>query len=120
LTSWAQSWPGRCAGDPFLYLTTTGRRTGHPHRIEIWFAVQDGKLYLMAGGRDRADWVRNLRTNARVTVELGGETHQGVARVLAPETAEDQLCRQLLVSKYGDEEDLDAWGRTALPIVIEF
>ena len=74
----------------------------------------------MAGGRDRADWVRNLQAHARATVELGGETHPGVARALAPETAEDQLARQLLVAKYGDEEDLDVWGRTALPVVIEF
>jgi len=42
----------------YVYLTTTGRRTGRPHTIEIWYAVQDGRIYLMAGGRDRADWVR--------------------------------------------------------------
>jgi len=29
--------------------------------------------------------------------------------VLAPDTAEDQVARQLLVAKYGDEEDLDVW-----------
>jgi deazaflavin-dependent oxidoreductase (nitroreductase family) len=120
LTTCAQPWPGRCANDPFLYLTTTGRRSGRPHRIEIWFAAQDRTLYLMSGGRDRADWVRNLLANPRVSVELGGETHQGVARVLAPETAEDQLARDLLVAKYGDQEDLDEWGRTSLPIAIEF
>jgi deazaflavin-dependent oxidoreductase (nitroreductase family) len=116
----AQPWPTRCAGDPFLYLTTTGRRTGRPHRIEIWFAEQNGKLYLMSGGRDGADWVRNLRANPRVSVDLGGETHQAVARVLAPDTPEDQLARQLLLAKYGDQEDLDSWGRTSLPVVLEF
>jgi deazaflavin-dependent oxidoreductase (nitroreductase family) len=120
LTINAQPWPGRCASDPFLYLTTTGRRSGRPHRIEIWFATQDRTLYLMSGGRDNADWVRNLAANPRVSVELGGETHQGIARVLAPETAEDQLARQLLVAKYGDQEDLDEWGRTSLPVAIEF
>ena len=27
------------------YLTTTGRITGRPHEIEIWFAVREATLY---------------------------------------------------------------------------
>ena len=114
-----QSWPAGCVGEPFLYLTTVGRRTGRPHRIEIWFAARDGRLYLLAGGRERSDWVRNLQANPWVTVELGDETRVGTARVLEPGTPEDQLARELLVAKYGETEDLDEWGRTSLPVVIE-
>ena len=77
-----QRWPASWASEPFLYLTTVGRRTGQAHRIEIWFAARRGRLYLLAGGRERADWGRNLRANARVTVELGDESHVGVARLL--------------------------------------
>ena len=44
----------------FCYLTTRGRRTGRPHTIEIWFVAVGATAYLMAGGRDRSDWVRNL------------------------------------------------------------
>jgi hypothetical protein len=51
------------ADEPYAYLTTIGRRTGEPHRIEIWFAVHEGRVYLMSGGRDRADWVRNVMAN---------------------------------------------------------
>ncbi len=116
-----QHWTARWASEPYLYLTTVGRRSGRPHRIEIWFAARDDKVYLLSGGRDRADWVRNVQTNPAVTVDLGGETHVGVARVLEPGTAQDQLARQLLVSKYtGQEEELEEWGRTSLPVVIEF
>src|SRR5687767_12207198 len=95
-----QQWPARCASEPYLYLTTIGRRTGRAHRIEIWFAAHDGRLYMLAGGRERADWVRNLQANPRVTVELGDETHVGAAHVLEAGTAEDQLARELLVAKY--------------------
>jgi deazaflavin-dependent oxidoreductase (nitroreductase family) len=116
----AQPWPARWAGEPFAYLTTIGRRTGRPHRIEIWFAAEDGRVYLLAGGRERSDWVRNLRANPRVTVELGGETHAGAARVLPAGTAEDGRARELLVGKYRAGDDLDAWGRSALPVVVEF
>src|SRR5215210_677991 len=111
--------PTRWAAEPFLYLTTVGRRTGRPHRIEIWIAEHNRRLYLLAAGRERADWVRNLRTNPQVTVELDDETHTGVAQVLQAGTAEDQLARKLLLTKYSGTDDLDEWGRTALPVVID-
>ena len=64
--------------------------------------------------------MRNLQANAQVTVELGDETHAGAARVLQAGTAEDQCARELLVGKYREGDNLDEWGRTALPVVIEF
>jgi hypothetical protein len=75
----------------------------------------------MSGGRDRADWVRNLKANQHVSVELRNETHEGVAHFVEAQTAEDQRARELLVGKYADSEDnLEQWGRTSLPVVIEF
>ena len=113
-------WLARWASEPYAYLTTIGRRTGRSHRIEIWFAAQDGRVCLLAGGRERSDWVRNLQANAHVTVELGDETHAGAARVLQAGTVEDQRARELLVGKYREGDNLDEWGRIALPVVIEF
>jgi deazaflavin-dependent oxidoreductase (nitroreductase family) len=115
-----ESWLARWANVPYAYLTTIGRQTGQPHRIEIWFGVHDGRMYLVSGGRDRSDWVRNLQVNSRVTVELGDETHAGAAWILQAGTAEEQRARDLLVGKYREGDNLDAWGRTSLPIVIEF
>lgn len=113
-------WPGRWAGEPYAYLTTIGRRTGAPHRIEIWFGVHEGQLYLLSGGRERSDWVRNLRANPAVTVKLGDETRSGVARIILPGTEEDRRARTLLVEKYRKDGNLDAWGRTSLPVAIGF
>lgn len=114
-------WLARWASVPVLYLTTIGRRSGHPHRIEIWFAVHDGRLYLLSGGRDRSDWVRNIQATPRVTVELGGEKHTGLARILKEGTSEDQRARELLVIKYRTtEDDLADWRRRSLAVVIEF
>jgi deazaflavin-dependent oxidoreductase (nitroreductase family) len=105
-----------------MYLTTIGRQSGKPHRIEIWFAVHGSRVYLMSGGRDRADWVRNILSDGRVSVELGGETHHGVAQVLEPGTYEDRLARELLVNKYEpiENDDLTSWGRNSLPVAIDF
>ena len=109
----------RWANEQYAYLTTTGRRTGKPHRIEIWFAAADGRLFFLSGGRDRSDWVRNLLANPQVTVELGDETYRGLARVVDEGSAEDPRARELLVAKYREGDSLESWGRTALPIVVE-
>lgn len=67
---------------PFLYLTTTGRRTGVPREIEIWFTELDGRYYVIAEGRERAQWVRNLLADPRVRVRVADTTLVGHARVV--------------------------------------
>src|SRR2546427_11161039 len=44
----------------FLYLTTTGRRTGRPREIEVWFTQRDGRVCSLAEDPDRAHWGRNI------------------------------------------------------------
>jgi deazaflavin-dependent oxidoreductase (nitroreductase family) len=104
----------------FCYLTTTGRRTGHPHTIEIWFALSDDHVYLLSGGGDAADWVRNLRANPTVALRLGDHDMITKARVV-DDPAEDGLARRLLLEKYAPRHDgdLDEWGRTSLPVAID-
>lgn len=61
-------------------MTTTGRRSGKPHEIEIWFGVMDDTMYLISGNGPSADWYRNALTNPHVSVRVGNETRRGVAR----------------------------------------
>jgi deazaflavin-dependent oxidoreductase (nitroreductase family) len=108
------------ADEQYCYLTTTGRRTGKPHEIEIWFALVGDRLYMLAGGRDRSDWVRNLQRNPDVTIRLRDATYAGRAAVIKDAT-EDALARRLLVSKYEGSYagSLTSWGRTALPVAVD-
>lgn len=52
-------------------ITTFGRRTGEPRRIEIVFHSFDGRLYIsgMPSPRTRA-WLHNLRANPRFIFHL--------------------------------------------------
>jgi deazaflavin-dependent oxidoreductase (nitroreductase family) len=52
-------------------ITTTGRRTGEPRRIEIAIHVIDGRLFIsgMPSPRTRA-WIHNLEANPRMTVHV--------------------------------------------------
>ncbi len=109
------------AGEDFCYLTTTGRVTGRPHEIEIWFSLVPEKrtLYMLSGGRDRSDWVRNLRREAGVKIRIAGEELDGRARE-ARDAEEDELARRLLVEKYESSPGrLANWRRTALPVAVD-
>jgi deazaflavin-dependent oxidoreductase (nitroreductase family) len=74
------SWLAEHADDDCCDVRTTGRRTGEPHEIEIWFGVIDDTMYLISGNGPDADWYRNALVDSHVTVRLNGETHDGVAR----------------------------------------
>ena len=105
----------------FCYLRTPGRRTGRPHEIEIWFTADRDTLYLLAGGGDRSDWVRNLQVDSAVTVRLGDRTCPGRARVVGPGTEEDGRARRLVFDKYQPRYggDLRDWRARALPVAID-
>ena len=106
---------------PFCYLTTRGRRTGRPHEIEIWFVVVRATAYLMAGGRERADWVRNLVAEPEATLRVGAESFPARGRVVEEGTAEDAEARRLMLAKYATPGtgELDSWGRSALVVAID-
>ena len=104
--------------ESFCYVTTRGRVTGRPHEIEIWYVVHDGALYLMAGGGESADWVKNMRAESAVRVRLAGSEFDASAEV-APSGVDEDLIRRAMAAKYqGWEEgaDLSEWALTALVV----
>jgi deazaflavin-dependent oxidoreductase (nitroreductase family) len=69
-------------------ITTTGRRTGEPRRIEIVFHNMNGRLIIT--GSPRADhkraWLLNLERDPRLTFHLKRVTHADLpatARIIA-------------------------------------
>lgn len=105
----------------FCYVTTIGRVSGQPHRIEIWYAAAPERdtIYLLGGGRERSDWTRNLMHTPQCTVEIASSRYTGMARILAPDTEEDELARRLVYDKYAHWDDLAAWRVSALPVAID-
>jgi deazaflavin-dependent oxidoreductase (nitroreductase family) len=92
----------------FLYLTTTGRVTGQPREIEIWFTERDGRFYLIAEHRDRANWVRNIQAQPQVKVRVGDRRFGADGRIvrddLEPELS--AAVKALSDAKYGWSDGL--------------
>lgn len=109
------------AGEQFCYLTTTGRASGRPHEIEIWFAANGGRVYVLAELGERADWVKNLRKEPEVGLRIGSVSFSAQARIATP-GEEDRLARRLIAAKYESWHEggaLPDWTQTATPVVIQ-
>lgn len=106
--------------EAFCYLTTTGRLTGRPHTIEIWFALDGSTLYMLSGGGQRSDWVRNLIRTPEVAVRIDGRLSAGRARIVT-DSNEDEQARRLVHDKYrpGYAGDLSRWRRSSLPVAVD-
>lgn len=79
-------------------ITTTGRRSGVPRRIELVFHNLDGRI-LISGhpGRPRS-WIANLRANPRLTFHLKGEVRADLpatARVITDRAEREELLRPI-------------------------
>ncbi|NMH80516.1 nitroreductase family deazaflavin-dependent oxidoreductase [Pseudonocardia xinjiangensis] len=99
-------------------ITTLGRRSGIPRRIEVWFHRVDGRWYLTSLPVPRS-WYANLRANPRFVVHL----KHGV-KVDLPATARpvDEPTRRRVITavldlqnrpdvaaRVGLRQDLDEW-----------
>jgi deazaflavin-dependent oxidoreductase (nitroreductase family) len=104
--------------EDYCYVRTTGRVTGKPHEIEIWFALAGDTIFILAGGRHASDWVKNGTKQPEVAVRIGSQHFEGAMRIVDDAT-EDAKARRLLLEKYARHSDLDEWGRTALAVAIE-
>ncbi len=59
------------AGGGLIDITTTGRRTGQPRRIEIVAHVIDGHVYISGmPRRQRRSWLANLEVEPRLIVHV--------------------------------------------------
>jgi len=113
--------PSSLKDEEYCYVTTTGRVTGKPHQIEIWFGLNENTVYLLSGGMDKSDWVKNLLKNPSVTVRIARKTFKANARIVK-DKEEEMMARNMLADKYHERKangSLGNWARTALPVAID-
>lgn len=82
---------GRFEGADLLLLHTTGARSGQ-QRVNPLAYQKVGDDYAVFGSKGGApshpDWYRNIFVNRKVTIEVGGESFDAVARVAEGEERE--------------------------------
>jgi hypothetical protein len=91
-------------------ITTTGRTSGRPRQIEMWFHNLDGRLYL-TGTPGTRDWYANLERHPVFTFHLKGKVGADLpARATAiVDPAERRAILARLLDRLGRAADLEAW-----------
>lgn len=84
--------PASTARERTIDITTTGRRSGRPHRIEIWFFRAEDRIYL-SSSPGRKDWYANLLANPAFTFHLKNDVRADLAARGAPVTDERERRR---------------------------
>jgi deazaflavin-dependent oxidoreductase (nitroreductase family) len=76
-------------------ITTIGRKTGKPRRIEIYFHQFDGEYYLTGRHGAKRDWVANIVANPGFTLHLKKGITADVPVVGEPEPDPEERARIL-------------------------
>lgn len=97
------------ADDLTIDITTTGRRSGLPRRIEIWMLAVDGRFFI-TGTTGRRDWIANLLADPHLVVHLKRRAHLDLAGIAHP--VDDRALRRRVLEDptadwYRDQEPVD-------------
>jgi deazaflavin-dependent oxidoreductase (nitroreductase family) len=91
-------------------ITTTGRRSGAPRRVEIVFHRIDGRMWISGiPSPRRRSWLANLAANPRLTVHLKGPIAfaelPATARIVVDETERRHVLER--VARAWNRTDID-------------
>jgi deazaflavin-dependent oxidoreductase (nitroreductase family) len=85
---------GRLLGSRFLRLRHTGRVSGRPRLtvLEVLDADPETGTYFVASGwGERSDWVKNIKADPQVEIQVGARRWPARARRLAEEEASERM-----------------------------
>jgi deazaflavin-dependent oxidoreductase (nitroreductase family) len=103
--------------DRLIDMTTIGKNTGKPHKIEIAFHNFDGALYI-TGLPGKRDWYANLLAHPQFTFHLKQSAQADISATATPIT-DEATRRQVLskvVVKWNREHELEAFVQSS-PLV---
>lgn len=102
-------------------ITTVGRRTGLPRRVEIYFHYFDGHFYLTGRPGRKRDWEANIVANPEFTLHLTKGTMVDIAVVGETEPDDQErarIIRRALIESWDSPPDrvdarIDEWVASA-------
>ena len=95
--------------DLVIDITTTGRKSGRPRRVEIWFHNLDDDLYV-TGLPGTRGWYANILTNPRMTFHLKETTTADLPARATPisDTAEKRRILERICTRQDTLDQLEA------------
>ena len=108
--------------DRTIDITTVGRRSGEPRRIEIWFYRYDGRIFL-SGSPGSRDWYANLVAHPDFTFHLKGSVQADLparARPISDESERREVVTGILEELGRGSGSIDEWVARSPLAEVEF
>ena len=97
--------------DRLIDITTTGKKSGKPSRVEIWFHNLDGTIYV-TGTPGKRDWYANMLAHPDFTFHLKQSATADLPARATPITNTDErraIFTRILANIGRSPDQLDAW-----------
>jgi deazaflavin-dependent oxidoreductase (nitroreductase family) len=109
------------ARDRLIDITTIGRKSGLPRRIETWFFRVGNRVYL-SGSPGRRDWYANLLAAPEFTFHLKQSAHADLpARAIAiTDGGQRRAIMSQILADLGESGQLEAWLAGSPLVDVEF
>ena len=100
------------AKDLVIDITTAGRASGEPRRIEIWYHVVDGRYYITGRPGPRS-WYANLLVEPKLTFHLKESAQADLSATARPVTDPEEKRGVFLnapkLAEYISEANVQEW-----------
>jgi deazaflavin-dependent oxidoreductase (nitroreductase family) len=106
-------------------ITTTGRHSGQPRRIEIWYFLIDGQIYI-TGTPGPRDWYANMQADPRFVfhVKQGAQADLPAHALPITDPAErERIMGEIMRSNQwfrAQKHNLAAWVAGSPLVAVEF
>jgi deazaflavin-dependent oxidoreductase (nitroreductase family) len=109
---------GQFEGAPLLLLASTGAKSGEQRVHPMMYLTEGDRLYVFAskaGAPTNPDWYHNLVAHPAASVEVGADTYDVVASVLAGDERDRVYAEQ--ASRYPGFAEYQANIERTIPVV---
>lgn len=109
----------RLASQQTIDLTTIGRKTREPRRIEIWWFRFENR-FIITGTPGPRDWLANVQANPNVVIHVGGEDLPATAKPVDDEEFRQRFFEARQASWYKTQAALERLVREAPMVEVSF
>jgi len=83
-------------------ITVTGRKSGRPISLPIWFVWEGGTLFLLPVKGSDTQWYKNLISNRSIQIEAGGAKAELQAKPITDKTQVSSVIEKFRAKYHGD------------------
>jgi deazaflavin-dependent oxidoreductase (nitroreductase family) len=109
----------RLASHLTIDLTTTGRHSGQPRTVEIWWFRVDDR-FVITGTPGRRDWLANVLDDPRVMIHVDGQDLPATVATVTDEVFRRRVFTDPRTSWYSSQAELDRLVASAPMVEVIF